>query len=29
MMGHEMHRTGRFWLFLLSIDKDLADSARQ
>ena len=29
MMGHELHRSGRFWSFLLSIDKDLAESARQ
>ena len=29
MMGHELHRSGRFWSFHLSIDKDLADSARQ
>ena len=29
MMGHELHRSGSFWSFLLSIDKDLADSARQ
>ena len=29
MIGHELHRSGSFWSFLLSIDKDLADSARQ
>lgn len=29
MMGHELHRSGSFWSFLLSIDKDLADSTRQ
>jgi hypothetical protein len=29
MMGHELHRSGGFWSFLLSIDKDLADSTRQ
>ena len=29
MIGHELHRSGRFWSFLLSIDKDLADSTRQ
>ena len=29
MMGHELHRSGSFWSFLLSIDTDLADSARQ
>ena len=29
MMGHELHRTGSFWAFHLSIDKDLADSTRQ
>ena len=29
MMGHELHRSGSFWSFLLSIDSDLADSARQ
>ena len=28
MIGHELHRTGSFWSFLLSIDKDLADSTR-
>jgi hypothetical protein len=29
LMGHELHRSGSFWSFLLSIDKDLADSAGQ
>ena len=29
MIGHELHRSGSFWSFLLSIDKDLADSIRQ
>ncbi len=29
MLGHELHRGGRFWSFLLSVDKDLADSSRQ
>jgi hypothetical protein len=29
MIGHELNRSGSFWSFLLSIDKDLADSARQ
>jgi hypothetical protein len=29
MIGHELHRSGSFWSLLLSIDKDLADSARQ
>ena len=29
MIGHELHRSGSFWSFLLSIDKDLADSTRQ
>ena len=29
MMGHELQRSGSFWSFLLSIDKDLADSTRQ
>ena len=29
MIGHELHRSGRFWSFLLSIDRDLADSTRQ
>ena len=29
MMGHELHRSGSFWPFLLSIDKDLADSTRK
>ena len=24
MIGHELHRSGSFWSFLLSIDKDLA-----
>ena len=28
-MGHELHRSGSVWSFLLSIDKDLADLARQ
>ena len=27
MIGHELHRSGSFWSFLLSIDKDLADSS--
>ena len=27
--GDELHRSGSFWSFLLSIDKDLADSTRQ
>jgi len=29
MMGHELHRSGSFWSFLLSIDKDLAERTRQ
>ncbi len=29
MIGHELHRSGSFWSFLLSIDRDLADSIRQ
>ena len=29
MLGHELHRGGSFWSFLLSVDKDLADSSRQ
>ena len=29
MMGHELHRSRSFWSFLLSIAKELADSARQ
>ena len=29
MIAHELHRSGSFWSFLLSIDTDLADSARQ
>jgi hypothetical protein len=29
MIGRELLRVGSFWSFLLSIDKDLADSARQ
>src|SRR6516162_3394459 len=29
MIGHELHRSGSFWSFLLSIDKDLADSTRK
>jgi len=29
MIGHKLHRSGRFCSFLLSIDKDLADSTRQ
>ena len=29
MLGHELHRSGRFWSFLLSIDRDLADSTRK
>jgi hypothetical protein len=29
MIGHELHRSGSFWSFLLSIDKDLADSTRR
>ena len=29
MMGHELHRSGSFWSFLLSIDKDLVDSTRK
>ena len=29
MMGHELHRSGSFWSFLLSIDKDLAECTRQ
>jgi len=26
MIAHELHRSGSFWSFLLSIDTDLADS---
>ena len=29
MIAHELHRSGTFWAFLLSIDKDLAECARQ
>ena len=29
MIGHELHRSGSFSSFLLSIDKDLAESTRQ
>ena len=29
MIGHELHRSGSFWSFLLSIDRDLADSTRK
>jgi hypothetical protein len=29
MMGQELHRGGSFWSFLLSNDKDLADSTRK
>src|ERR1022692_1402833 len=29
MTGHELLRSGSFWTFLLSIDKDLAERARQ
>ena len=29
MIAHELHRSGSFWAFLLSIDKDLAECARQ
>src|SRR5271167_3939988 len=29
MIGHELHRSGSFWSFLLSIDRDLADSIRR
>jgi hypothetical protein len=29
MIGHELYRSGSFWSFLLSIDKNLADSTRQ
>ena len=29
MIAHELHRSGRFWAFLLSIDKDLAECTRQ
>ena len=29
MIGHELHRSGSLWSFLLSTDKDLADSTRQ
>src|SRR6516165_3797456 len=29
MIGHELHRSRSFWSFLLSIDKDLADSTRK
>ena len=29
MIGHELHRSRSFRSFLLSIDKDLADSTRQ
>ena len=29
MMGHELHRSGSFWSFLLSIDKDLAEDPCQ
>jgi hypothetical protein len=29
MIGHELHRSGGFWSYLLSIDKDLAECTRQ
>ncbi len=29
MIGHELHRSECLWSFLLSIDKDLAESTRQ
>ena len=29
MIAHELHRSGTFWAFLLSIDKDLAECTRQ
>ena len=29
MIGRELLRSGSFWSFLLSIDKDLAESTRQ
>src|SRR5271163_2388048 len=29
MIGQESHHTGSFWSFLVSVDKDLADRARQ
>ena len=29
MIAHELYRRGSFWAFLLSIDKDLVESARQ
>jgi hypothetical protein len=29
MLGHELHRNGSFWSFLLSVDKELADSSRR
>jgi len=29
MIAHELHRSGSFWAFLLSIDKDLAEWTRQ
>ncbi len=29
MIAHELHRSGSFWAFLLSIDKDLAECTRQ
>ena len=28
MIAHELHRSGSFWAFLLSIDKDLAECTR-
>jgi len=29
MIAHELHRSGSFWAFLVSIDKDLAECTRQ
>jgi len=29
MIAHELHRSGSFWAFLLSIDTDLAECTRQ
>ncbi len=29
MLGYELHRSGSFWSFLLSIDNDLAESTRR
>ena len=29
MIAHELHRSGSFWSFVLSVDKDLSECARQ